>query len=224
MRYLLLRWLAALVWLSLCGLPKTSAALQPDQPDDPNFSGSWALDLKASTSFQPLMTQIGAGFLERKYADSVKLKANLQQTEHVLTIAARGPGFALDETLYLDGRTAPGKLNLLGATSLNTRTAWSRDRQQLIETHQIKTKQGKEGQLIIKRYLIEEGKTLVAAYTLKLKAEPNQTSARQIWRKEAYSTDSRSRKGWRETNIGVRRGADRQRFLTLRATIPVRVS
>jgi len=73
----------------------------------------------------------------------------------------------------------------LGATSLKTRTAWSKDHQQLIEAHQIKTKQGKEGQLIIKRYLIDEGKTLVAAYTLKLNAEPNQPSARQIWRKQA---------------------------------------
>jgi hypothetical protein len=185
MRYLLLRWLAALAWLGLCSLPKTSAALQPDQPDDPNFSGTWALDLKASTSFEPLMKQIGASLLERKYAASVKLKATIHQTEHVMTIAARGPFFALDETLYLDGRTAPSKLDLLGATSLKTRTAWSKDHQQLTETHQIKTKQGKEGQLIIKRYLIDEGKALVAAYTLKLNAEPNQTSARQIWHKEA---------------------------------------
>src|ERR1700726_3852824 len=184
MRYLLLRWLAALVWFGLCTLPKTSGALQRDQPDDPNFSGTWALDLKASTSFDALMKQIGAGFLDRKYGDAVKLKATLSQNEHVLTIAARGPGFAFDEILYLDGRTALGKLDLLGAISLKTRTAWSEDHQQLIETHLINTKQGKEGQLIIKRYLIDEGKTLVAAYTLKLDAEPNQTSARQIWHKE----------------------------------------
>ena len=184
MRYLLLRWLAALVCLSVFCVRQTSAAPKSDQPDDPNFSGAWALDLKASTSFEPLMKQIGASLLERKYAASVELKATIHQTEHVMTIAARGPGFAFDETLYLDGRTAPGKLDLLGATSLKTRTAWSSDHQQL-EAHQIKTKQGKEGQLIIKRYLIDEGKTLVAAYTLKLNAEPNQPSARQIWRKQA---------------------------------------
>src|ERR1700730_5440641 len=159
MRYLLLRWLAALVCLSVFSVRQTSAAPKSDQPDDPNFSGAWALDLKASTAFETLMKQIGASLLERKYAASVKLKATIQQTEDVMTIAARGPGFALDLTLYLDGRTAPGKLDLLGATSLKTRTAWSKDHQQLIEAHQIKTKQGKEGQLIIKRYLIDEGKT-----------------------------------------------------------------
>jgi hypothetical protein len=181
---LLVPWLAALVWLGLCNLPMTSAALQPDQADDPNFSGTWALDLKGSTSFESLMKQIGAGFLERTYAASVALKATLHQTELVMTIAARGPGFAFDEILYLDGRTAPSNLDVLGATSLKTTTAWSKDHQQLIETHQIKTKQGKEGQLIIARYLMDKGGTLVAAYTLKLDAEPNQTSARQIWHKE----------------------------------------
>jgi hypothetical protein len=183
-RTLLLLWLAALAWLGLCSLPQTSTALQPEQSNDQNFSGNWALDLKASTSFEALMTQMGANFLERRYAASVKLKATLQQTEQAVTITARGPGFAFDETLYLDGRAAPGNLDLLGATSVKTRIAWSEDHQQLIEIHQINTKQGKEGQLIIKRYLIDDGKTLVAAYTLKLNAEPNQTSAQQIWRKE----------------------------------------
>jgi hypothetical protein len=184
MRHLLLRWLAALASLGLCILPETSGALQTDQSADPDFSGNWALDLKASTSFEPLMKQIGASFIERRYAAVVKLKATIRQTGTAITIAARGPGFSLDETLFLDGRTAPSGLDLLGATSLKTRTAWSNNRQQLIETHQIRTKQGKEGRLIISRCLIDQGKTLVATYTLKLDADPIETSARQIWREE----------------------------------------
>jgi hypothetical protein len=178
----LLRSLAALACLGVFGLPRTSAASKPDKP---NFSGTWTLDLKASTSLEPLMNQIGASFLERKYAASVGLKATFHQTEYVLTVATRGPGFALDETLYLDGRTEPSNLKLLGATSIKTRTAWSEDHERLVETHHIITKQGKEGELIVKRYLINEGKTLVAAYTLKLNAEPHTISARQIWHKQA---------------------------------------
>ena len=131
------------------------------------------------------MKQIGASLLEQKYAASITLKATVLQTEHVLTVATRGPGFALDRTLYLDGRTDPSNKQLLGATALKTRTAWSEDQKQLVETHQIKTKQGKEGQLIITRYLINGGKNLVAVYTLKLDAEPDKTSARQIWDKQA---------------------------------------
>ena len=81
--------------------------------------------------------------------------------------------------------TDPSDQQLLGANALTTRTAWSEDHQQLVATHQIKTKQGKAGQLIITRYLINEGKSMVVAFTLVLNAEPNETSARQIWNKQA---------------------------------------
>ena len=52
-------------------------------------------------------------------------------------------------------------------------------------TYQIKTKQGKDGQLIVRRYLINEGKTEVVVFTLTLSTEPGQISARQIWPKQA---------------------------------------
>ena len=86
------------------------------------------------------MKQIGASLLERKYAASISLKAAVHRTEDVLTVATRGLGFALDRTLYLDGHTDPNNKQLLGATALKTRTAWSEDQKQLIETHQIKTR------------------------------------------------------------------------------------
>ena len=184
MKQLLFRSLAALACFGVFSLPQTSAAPKPDQPDKPNLSGIWILDLKASTSVGPLMKQIGAGLLDRTYAASTKLKATVHQTDQILTIAARGPGWALDETLYLDGRTDTSNQQLLGATTLKTRTAWSQDGKRLVATHQIKTKQGKQGQLIITRYLMNGGKNLVAVYTLKLDAEP-ETSARQIWNKQA---------------------------------------
>jgi hypothetical protein len=178
------RLLAGVMCLGVCSLVDAFAALDRDQSNDPNFSGTWTLDLKASASLEPLMTQIGASPVEQKYAGSANLKANLRQTEQVLTVDARGAGFALDETLYLDGSTRSDNLNLLGATSLQTRTIWSKDHQELVETHQIKTKQGKEGELIINRHLTDEGKTLVVIYSLKLTGEP-ETSARQVWQKGA---------------------------------------
>jgi hypothetical protein len=184
--------LAAIAWLGFFSLPPAFAASTSDppvKPSDPsakpNFSGNWRLDLNASTSLEPLMTQIGASYIERKYADTVTLKATLSQTEKDLTLAVRGPAFAFDETLFLDGRSSPGSLKLLGATSLKTTTAWSKDQKQLVATYLIKTNQGKTGQLTIKRYLVDDGKTLVATYHLKIDADPNTTDARQIWRKQA---------------------------------------
>jgi len=185
MRSPLLSWLATIAWLGFFSLPLAFAASTSDPPAKPNFSGNWKLDLKASTSLEPLMTQIGASFIDRKYADTIALKATLNQTDTNLTLAVRGPAFALDETLYLDGRTAPGGLQLLGATTAKTTTSWSKDKKQLVVTYQIKTKQGKDGQLTIRRYLLDDGKTLVATYNLKLDAEPSQTDARQVWRKQA---------------------------------------
>ncbi|MBV9878111.1 MAG: hypothetical protein JO025_25500 [Verrucomicrobia bacterium] len=129
------------------------------------------------------MKRIEASPIDLKYATSTSLKATLQQTQDVLRIAARGPAFALDETLYLDGRNDPTKLKLLGATSINTTTAWSENDKELIETHQIKTREGKEGQLTIKRSLTNGGETLVVVFNLQLKTEPDQVSAQQIWQK-----------------------------------------
>ena len=183
MRYLLLRALAALLCIVL-SLSQTSAATKPNQPDKPNFSGAWVLDLQASTSLDPLMTQIGAGFLDRKYAAHTKLKATLQQTADALTIAARGPGFTFDQTLYLDGRNDPSYLQILGATSVNAKTVWSNDHEQLVEKHHIRTKKGKDGELTIKRSLIEQGEAVEVVMILKLDEEPTPTSARQIWRKQ----------------------------------------
>jgi hypothetical protein len=183
LRYLLLCTLAAVACCGVFSPPRVGATTKTTQTDKPNFTGAWVLDLQASTSLDALMTQIGAGFIDRKYAAHVKLKATLQQTDDVLTIAARGPGFALDQTLYLDGRNDPSNLQILGATSVNTKTVWSKHEKKIVEMHHIRTKQGKEGELTIKRNLIDQGKAVEVLYTLKLEEEPTPTSARQIWRK-----------------------------------------
>jgi len=133
MRQLLVSSLAALTWFAVFGPSQTSAVTGSSQSNKANLSGTWTLDLSASTSLDPLMNQIGAGPLDRTYATSTKLTATLNQTEDTLTVATRGPGFALDQTLYLDGRTDTDKLSLLGATSLNVKTAWSKDYKQLVE-------------------------------------------------------------------------------------------
>ena len=87
MAHSLFRSLAVLACLSLISPPRTLAATKPDQPDKPNFSGTWTLDLKASTSLEPLMKEVGAGVLKRKFAAWAKLKATFHQTEDVLRVA-----------------------------------------------------------------------------------------------------------------------------------------
>jgi hypothetical protein len=130
------------------------------------------------------MDKIGAGFAERKLAAVAPLKATFHQSEDVVTVATRAPGFSLNEILYLDGRSHPTNIDLLGGTTLNASAVWSNDHQQLISTYQIKTKQGKDGELIIKRYLINGMKSEGVVFTLKLNGQPDEISARQIWNKQ----------------------------------------
>jgi hypothetical protein len=184
-RHFLLFALAVAAGFGVFNPPRTFGTTQSNQPDKPNFTGAWVLDLQSSTSFDALMTQIGAGFIDRKYAAHTRLKATLNQTADLLTIAARGPGFAFNQTLYLDGRNDPSYLQILGATSVNAKTVWSKDNKQLVETHHIRTKKGRDGELTIKRKLIDDGKAVAVLYTLQLEEETAPTSARQIWRKQA---------------------------------------
>ena len=181
MRRFLFTSLASLSCLGVFSLHQSLAASTPN-PSKPDFNGIWVLDRKSSASLDPLMKDIEASFLERKYANSAALKATFRQTDQFLTVATRGFGFALDESLDLDGRTRPSNQELLGATSVNVRTAWTNNHE-LVETRQIKTRHGKDGQLIIKRNLINEGKTMVVAFTLKLNAQPHEVSVRQLWHK-----------------------------------------
>lgn len=183
MRCFLLRLFAALACLGIFSLHQSLAASTPN-PAKPNFNGTWRLDRQSSGSLDPLMNNIGTGFLERKYANSAALRATFRQTDQVLTVATRGPGFGLDEHLDLDGQTRPSDQVLLGATSVNVKTAWANDRE-LVETRQVKTKRGKDGELSIKRYLIDGGKTMVVAFTLKLNDQSQPISVRQLWHKQA---------------------------------------
>jgi len=178
-RYPLLYFVAALACFDVFSLSPISATTKPD------FNGTWELDHQVSSSLEPLMDKIGAGFVERKLAAVAPLKATFHQNEDMVTVATRAPGFSLNEILYLDGRSHPTNIELLGGTTLNASAVWSNDHQQLISTYQIKTKQGKDGELIIKRYLINGMKTEGVVFTLKLNGQPDEISARQIWNKQA---------------------------------------
>ena len=182
------RLIAALFFFTLFSLllfSQTSAALNADQPNPPDFSGTWTLDLEASSSIDPLMKQIGASLLDRAYAALAKFRVNLRQTDDKLTIATRAPGFALDQTLHLDGRTDPDNLELFGATSIKAKATWSKEYKELLEIHTIETKQGREGQLIIERSLTDQGKMMLVIVTLQVNNQPDKTVARQVWHRES---------------------------------------
>jgi hypothetical protein len=91
------------------------------------------------------MKGVGASLLEQKFASRTHLKATIHQTEQVITVATRGRGFALDETLYPDGRSHPSNLQLLGANCLTARTAWSKDQKAARRDLSDQNQTGKRG-------------------------------------------------------------------------------
>jgi len=185
MSYLLPRSLATVAFLTVLIFPQVGSAARPAHRDRANFSGLWSLDRRESTSIEPLMKYMGASYLQRKFANSANLRATYRQTPSVLTIAVRGAAVAMDETLHLDGRADRRSQEILGVTSFKIRTTWSNDHKELVETRQIKTKRGQDGQLIIRRHLINDGKSMVVAFSLRLEGKPNTTSCRQVWQKQA---------------------------------------
>ncbi len=150
-----------------------------------NFSGTWTLDLKASDSPDPMMKRMGVPFVERKLAASTKLEATYHQSGEVLTVNSRAPGFSRVETFYLDGRTETKNEKHTGAYTI--RTAWSKDRKQLISTSHFKTKHGKNAELIVARNLTNGGKTLVLTQTLKIEGQPDDHPVRRVWHRRPHT-------------------------------------
>jgi hypothetical protein len=150
-----------------------------------NFSGIWILDLKASDSPDPMMKRMGVPLIHRKLAASTKLEATYHQTGEVLTVTSRAPGFSRVETFHLDGRTETKHEKQTGAYTI--RTAWSKDRKQLMSTSHFKTKHGKSAELIVVRMLTNGGKTLVLTQTLNIEGEPDGPPVRRIWHRRSES-------------------------------------
>ena len=168
-----MRYSIALVFLLALSAPALAAV---------NFSGIWTLDLKASDSPDAMMKRMGVPFIERKLAASTKLEATYHQSGHVLTVNSRAPGFSRVETFHLDGRTETKNEKQTGTYTI--RTAWSKDRKQLISTSHFKTKHGKNAELIVARKLTDGGKTLVLTQTLKIEGEPAGPPVRRVWHKK----------------------------------------
>jgi hypothetical protein len=147
-----------------------------------NFSGIWTLDLKASDSPDPMMKRMGVPLIERKLATSTKLEATYHQSGDLLTVTSRAPGFSRVETFHLDGRTEKKNEKQTGAYTI--RTAWSKDRKQLISTSHFKTKHGKNAELIVARNLTNGGKTLVLTQTLKIEGESDGPTVRRVWHRK----------------------------------------
>ena len=148
-----------------------------------NFSGTWDLDLSASTSPDLLLKRLQISSLHRRLASHLKLKATYRQNPDLLVITSRGSGFSRTEELHLRGPAETRTEAMTGSYTIQTH--WSADGAQLISTYKFRLKDGKNASLVIKRKVTDAGSTLVLDETMRVEGEPQNWAVQRIWRKSA---------------------------------------
>ena len=148
-----------------------------------DFSGNWALDLKASTSPDSLLERLQIPLIQRRLAARLKIESVYRQSPNQLVIISRGPGFSRTEQIHLNGPMESRTEQLTG--SYVTQTRWSADGTQLITTYHFRLKDGKNASLVIKRKLTDAGTKLVMNASMRVEGEPQTWEVQRIWRKGA---------------------------------------
>jgi hypothetical protein len=148
-----------------------------------DFSATWVLDLRASTSPDALLKRLQISSIHRRLAAHMKLKAVYRQTPDLLVIISRGSGFSRTEQLHFNGPPESRTEAMAGSYTIQTR--WSADGAQLITTYNFRLKDGKNASLVIKRKVTDAGTTIVLDETMRVEGEPQNWSVQRIWRKNA---------------------------------------
>ncbi|MDX2271863.1 MAG: hypothetical protein NW237_07920 [Cyanobacteriota bacterium] len=146
----------------------------------PNFSGVWQLDLKASDSIDEIMKVQGFSGIERNFAAKMAVTQTITQTDQVVTITIKNPANTTTEELKLDGSEENKSTPRMG--EVTTRSFWDPSGTALITELDMTTKDGAPAELIIRRYLEDNGNTMVQAMELKL-AQGDVLKANRVFRK-----------------------------------------
>jgi hypothetical protein len=146
-----------------------------------DFNGKWVLDLRSSSSPEPILKRLGASWVERTLGSSLQLESTYTQTPHLLTVQLRGPAFNRTDVMRIDNKPETKEDSRTGRYTI--RTFWSGDGKQLISAVSLRTKDSRDAQFTIVRELADGGKTLMLNGTLKIAGDPGTWTVRRVWRK-----------------------------------------
>jgi hypothetical protein len=146
-----------------------------------DFSGTWVLDLRSSSSPDPILKRLGASWVERQLGSSLKLESTYIQTPHLLTVHIQGPAFRRTDLIRINNQPETKEEPRAGRYTI--RTWWSAHGSQLVSAVSLRTKDSRDAELTIVRELADGGKTLILNGTLKIKGESGTWMVRRIWRK-----------------------------------------
>ena len=145
-----------------------------------DFSGTWRLDLRSSSSPEPILKRLGASWVERTLGSSLQLESTYTQTPDSLTVRLRGPAFNRTDVMRIDNKPETKEDARTGRYTI--RTWWAAHGTQLISAVSLRTKDSRDGQFTIVRELADGGKTLSLTGTLKITGEPGTWTVRRVWR------------------------------------------
>jgi hypothetical protein len=146
-----------------------------------DFNGDWVLDLRASSSPDPILERLGASWIERQLGGVVQLQATYKQTPDLLTVTLQGPAFKRTDVMRINNQPEPKEDSRTGRYTI--RTFWSGNGTQLNSVIAFRTKDSRDAQLTIVRQLADGGKTLTLNGTLKIAGESQTHTLRRVWRK-----------------------------------------
>jgi hypothetical protein len=134
--------------------------------DPPNFSGTWTVDLNApqSTPMEAMLEAQGATWIERKAVDSLSVTQVITQSKNTLTIKADTPMGARTQILYLDGRKQFQDTERMGKVEL--RNYWDKDGTAIVTVSKYATRNGQKAEWISRRYLQNNGRTMIIDHEL----------------------------------------------------------
>jgi polyisoprenoid-binding protein YceI len=147
-----------------------------------DFNGTWVLDLRASSSPEPVLKRLGVSWIERQFGSSMQMESTYTQTPKVLTVQLRGVGFRRTDVMHIDSQPEMKEDSRTGRYTI--RTFWSGNGAQLISDVVFRTKDSRDAQFRIARELADSGKTLVLTGTLKIAGESKVWTLRRVWRKQ----------------------------------------
>jgi len=160
--------------------------LQAAGPSD--FSGTWTLDLKApeATSLAAILEARGASLIERKAVDTLSITQVITQTEKTLSIKAGTAIGSRTRVLYLDGSTQIQDTERTG--KVESRSFWDKDGTVLVTVSKSASPDGqkqdsKKGEYTTRRYLQDEGRTLIVDHVLTLE-DGRKLTAKRVLRKQ----------------------------------------
>ena len=135
--------------------------------EHPNLSGVWTLDLKApeATSMNELLETQGVSMVMRKVMDTMSMTLDITQTGKTLTMKFNPAYYGVQTlVLILDGRTHILDIERLG--KIEFRSNWDNNGTSLVTTMKSATPDGQKPIWTSRRYLKDEGGTLIVDHLL----------------------------------------------------------